>query len=143
MVEGNFSSLLLFLQDVINDAVIPCEFTERLSRMQSKVEVALIKAEQTCRRNISLEKTAIKCAVLSLLEAWDETVFIELFGILFPLNKKVCEALTLRGSDQLREVSDYVIATTSESDMIQRANLLKEFSARLHVMPVGEQNHIL
>lgn len=143
MVEGNLSSLILFLQDVVSDEVIPLELTERLSRMQSKVELALIKAEQTCRGKISAEKSDIHAAVLNFLEAWDEEVFVELFGVLFPLNEKVCEALTLRGCDQLRDISDYIIATASESHLIQRANLLKEFSARLQRMTVGGQHQTL
>jgi len=74
---------------------------------------------------------------LELLEAWDEEVIVDLFGIIFPLNRTVSEALKLRGVNQLREIADYVIADISEPKIIHRANLLREFSARLGGMSVG------
>ena len=137
MVEGNLSSLLLFLQSVISEEIIPTELTERLSMMQTKVEEALISAEQSFRKENYTEKLDINRAVLSLLESWDEEIFVDLFSTLFPLNTKVSYALKLRGCGQLREIADYVIAKTTETETILRANLLKEVSARLEGMTAG------
>lgn len=139
MVEGNLSSLLLFLQGVISDEIIPPELTERMSRMQTKVEVALIRAERSYKKKNHTEKIYVNSSVLSLLEAWDEGVFVDLFGIISPLNTKISEALKLRGCSQLREIADHVIAKTTEPETIQRATLLREFSARLEKRPLESQ----
>jgi len=137
MVEGNLSSLMLFLSDEINGMDVSQELTERLSKMQMKVEVALIRAEQASRKQPYAEKSDLTCSVLGLLEAWDEEIIADLFETIFPLNQTASEALKKRAVSQLREIADFVLADTNEPVIIQRANLLREFSARLGGMSVG------
>ena len=139
MVEGNLSSLMFFLQGVLSDDDVPLELTERLSKMQTKVEMALVRAEQANKYQPQAEEFDINCSILGLLEAWDEEVFVDLFGIIFPLNQTVYEALKLRGANQLKEIADYVLTGSNKSEIIQRAKLIRGFSGRLERMSVGVQ----
>ena len=140
MIEGNLSSLMLCLHDVVINNEISHGLTERLSKMQTNVELALIRAEQANRNQHAAKKDDISCFVLDLLEAWDEAVIVDIFGIIFPLNQTISEALKLRGVTQLKEIADFILTETTDSEMIERANLLKEFSARLSGISDGVKN---
>jgi CheY-like chemotaxis protein len=130
MIEGNLSSLILFLQGVIRHEDIPFELTEHLSKIQVKVEMALIRAEQIENSHPYTDKPGINSALLDLLEAWDEEAVFALFEIIFPLNRPVSEALKLRASTQLREITEHVLTEADDPQMMQRANLLRDFAVR-------------
>jgi hypothetical protein len=139
MVEGNLSSLLVFLQGLISDNDVPLELSERFSKMQINVEMALVRAEQVNMNRSHAVRFEASHSVLGLVEAWDEDIFAELFGIIFPLNQSVSEALRSRGSNQLKEIANYVLAESDDTELVKRAEFLHEFASRLGGMSVGAQ----
>jgi chemotaxis family two-component system response regulator Rcp1 len=140
MGEGSLSSLMLFLHDLISDNDVPLELTERLSKMQRKVEMALVGAEQANMNRYHAEKIDISHSILGLLEAYDEEAFSQLFGVIFPMNQTVSETLRSRGAKQLREISNYVFTESHDSELVKRAKSLQEFSGRLGRMSVEAQS---
>jgi CheY-like chemotaxis protein len=139
MVEGNLSSLLVFLQGLISDNDVPLELSERFSNMQINVEMALVRAEQVNMNRSHAVSFESSNSVLELVEAWDEDIFAELFGIIFPLNQSVSEALRSRGSNQLKEIANYVLTESEDSELVKRAEFLHEIAARLGGMSGGAQ----
>jgi two-component system response regulator len=129
IVEGNLSSLLIFCQGLIRDIHIPIELSERLAKMQSRFEMALLRAEQVQTNNLSdTEKLGVYSSILGMLEALDEELVAEAFDALIPLNKTVSEALKLRAAKQLEEIANYFLTVSDDPALVQRASLLKECS---------------
>jgi CheY-like chemotaxis protein len=134
MIEGNLSSLLLFLQGVIRNEDFPLELTEHLSKMQVTVEMALIRAEQIEDDPLYAGNINLTTYILDLLEAWDEEAIVALFETIFPLNKSVSEALKLRATNQMKEIVDHVLTGADDPELLQRANLLRDFAVRFGEM---------
>jgi len=139
MAEGNLSGLLTFLQGLLGDEDIPQELTESYSVMQSKVEMALIRAEKANMNRPHTEDDDVFDHVLGLLEVWDEALFNKLFGVVFPMNHAVAKAFKSRAAMQLEGMANYIHAESNNPELVQRANLLKDFSDHLRKMaaPIG------
>jgi CheY-like chemotaxis protein len=138
IVEGNLSSLLIFCQGLIKDIHIPIELTERLSKMQSRFEMALLRAEQVQKNNLSdAEKLGVYSSILAVLETLDEELVVEAFDALIPLNKTVSEALKLRTAKQLEEIANYFLTVSDDPALVQRANLLQKCSGQLEQLSIS------
>ena len=101
--------------------------------------MALVRAEQVNMNRSHDVRFEASHSVLELVEAWDEDIFAELFGIIFPLNQSVSEALRSRGSNQLKEIANYVLTESEDSELVKRAEFLHEIAARLGGMSGGAQ----
>ena len=141
MVEGNLSSLLTFLQDLIGENDLPPELIDRFSTMQTKVEKAILKAELENSGQNNDKEPDLCHAVLGLVEAWDEELFAEAFGFIAPLNESVSLALKSRSALQLNEIANFVLQASADAELIKRAESLQEFSSRLRCMPLQAQPH--
>ena len=142
IVEGNLSSLLLFCQGLIKDIHIPIELTERLAKMQSRFEMALLRAEQAQMNNLSdTGKLGVYSSILGMLEVLDEELVVEAFDALLPLNKTVSETLKLRAAKQLEEIVNYFLRVSDDLALVQRVKLLQERFGQLEQLSkVNQQN---
>lgn len=136
MLEGNLSSLMIFLHDLAKDSDVPFELTERFSQMQIQIELALTRAEQAKRNGVDTEKIAVCRSVLGLVDAYDEEAIAELFGFVFPMNQTATKALLSRAASHFEEIANYVLTETHDSDLVERAKLLQKLSGRLGRMLV-------
>ena len=140
LVEGNLSSLISFFIGLIDDSEISAGLSERLSKMQVGVEMALVRAEHIAGKLSRYEKHDIHCAVLGLIEAWDEELLAELLTISFPLNPSISESIRSRASMQIHELANHVKTKSEDDGLLQRAEVLHEFSQRLTGFLGGVQN---
>ena len=140
LVEGNLSSLISFFVGLIDDNEISAGLSERLSKMQVGVEMALVRAEHIAGKLSHYEKHDIHCAVLGLVEAWDEELLAELLTISFPLNPSISESIRSRASMQIHELANHVKTKSDDDGLLQRAEVLHDFSQRLTGFLGGVQN---
>lgn len=131
LVEGNLSSLISFFCGLIDDNEVSVELSEGVSEMQFGVETALARAEHIVGKLSQYENQDLHCAVLGLVEAWDEELLAELFKVSFPLNPSVSKSIKSRTASQLSELSNYVNTNSNDKGLMQRAGDLYEFSQRL------------
>ena len=139
MVEGNLSNLMFFLQGLISDNDVPSQLSERFTKMQINVEMALIRAERVIQNRSYVEKFDASHSVMELVETWDEDILAEIFEIIFPLNQSVSRAMRSRASNQLKAIADYVLTESDNSELVKRAEILNETSDRLRGMSVLAQ----
>lgn len=140
LVEGNLSSLISFFFAYIDDDKISAELTERLSIMQVNVEAALVKAEHIVGTLSQHEKNDIHCALLGLVEAWDEELLAEVHKVSFPLKPSISESITTRCASQINELAAYVKNKSDDHKMLLRAEGLYIFSQRLSGLLSGAQH---
>ena len=142
IVEGNLSNLLMFCQGLIKDIHIPNELIERLAKMQSGFEAALLRAEQVQMNNLSdTGKLDVYSSVLGMVEALDEVLVAETFDAFLPLNKTVSEALKLGADKQLEEIANYFLTVSDDPAIVQRAQLLQARYGQLeHFSKLNQQN---
>lgn len=140
LVEGNLSSLISFFIGLVDANEISAGLSERLSKMQVVVEMALVRAEHIVEKLSQHEKHDIHCAVLGLVEAWDEELLAELLTISFPLNPSISESIRSRASAQIHELANHVKAKSEDNELLRRAEALNEFSQRLTGLLGGVQS---
>ncbi len=134
MIEGNMSNLLAFFQGQISDQDVPSGMAERSADMQLKVEETLSSAEAFLTTQSSPAPVEICEQVLDLVEAWDEEVFAEAFGALFPSSPAITMALKARAVGQLRALASYVLKQSREPELCRRSDALLGFAGRLAAM---------
>jgi len=142
MIEGNISNLLAFFQGQISDRDVLSDLAQRTSDMQLKVEKALGKVEAALKARSSLLPEEVCQWVFELLEAWDEEIFAEAFGTLFPKNPAVSTALKARAMGQLKELGGYFLKQSQDPDSDRKADALLSLADRLESMlnpTVGEK----
>lgn len=140
MVEGNLSSLISFFCSLMDDNKVSVDLSERLSEMQVVVEAALVKAENIVENMSQYQKHDIYCAVLGLVEAWDEELLAELLTVSFPLNPAVSKSIITRGSAQVRELVNHVKTKSDDIELMQRTDKLYEFSQRIEGLLGSQKN---
>jgi CheY-like chemotaxis protein len=134
MTEGNMSNLLMFFQGQISDRDILSGLAKRTADMQVKVEKALNDVEASLKAQPCPAPKDICQWVVELLEAWDEEVFAEAFGNLFPRNPAVTTALKARAVGQLKELGGFLLKQSQEADSRRKADALLSFADRLETM---------
>jgi hypothetical protein len=118
------SNLLAFFQGQISDQDVLAGLPERTTEVQLKVEKALNKVEAALKENPSPPRRKICQWVCEMMETWDEEVFAEAFGTLFPKNPAVTLALKGRAINQIRALGNFVLKHSHEEDLDQRAHSL-------------------
>ncbi len=130
LVEGNLASLMTFLQEQTQCAHPPI-LPSRMVALQDGTAHALEAAERFLAGKPDPDDEDLWSHLLATLESWDEEVFAAAFAALLAQAPAIVEAIRMRLSRQLHDVSRHIADATRDPAIGRRAESLEAFAARL------------
>ena len=122
--EGNLSNLLVFFRNKLRERDVKKKTIDRLIDMQTKVKNALSIAEEHLRAVPAPPSVLAYQWALSLTDAFDEAIFAEALGVLFPKSAVATMALKARAAAQITELSSHILERTRDEGLHRKADAL-------------------
>ncbi len=131
MNEGNLSNLLAFFRNRLQGKNAPLDVLDRLTRMQGRVKDSLKSAEEQLAGARHLTSDLACRIAVELTDAFEEDVFAEGFGILFPEGSVATTALKARAAAQMKDLASYVRQRTTDELLLRKTQALFDWSKRI------------
>jgi len=129
--EGNFSNMSIFFQRTLGDGDMLLDDAERVTQMQSRVNVALHAAEQFLKENPRPTEEGCLAKVLDILEATDINALTALIQHILPINPVAARAFKSAAVDHLIKMAFFIDERSELPNLHERATALVVMANKL------------